>query len=1215
MKGLSKDIEIAVSTVIEGLEYETDMSLIDADKVKTIVKAKVDSFKYGKDLLVRWQNSNNAPSDETLKKYVRRLVKAGDIALKVLRNALRSKIDYDELDPSKHHLAISVKPSIHQAIVEIDSSLIELRLQIDADNINLKDNEFKRGYPEKFASGEFLPAKDYYKEWYDKENDAIILDPKGTKGEMIKVGDLNIILPEVPEKKNILFSKLKKEEQYWRRQEVPSGLSQDTAESYTEYIIEEFRRRREGIWFMNNGKAEYLTGTHYFALQWIKMEDSGGYMDFRYAQRDMFYFTQACIVDDRCLGELFVKSRRTGYTYQILCQLLNDATSVSNARLGITSKSNDDAEKAFSKLSYGFLNLPFFFKPIVKGVEDSKKFLEFAKPSDRTKTGKKKKDTNTDDYLNTLVDYLPTKNDSYDGQKMFRYLGDECFAKGTKILMSDMSFKNIEDIKVGDYVIVEGGKVMKVKKSSNGYDDLYIVKQPYGKDYIVNSRHKLYFSHGNGKDKKEILKITPVDFLNLSDYKKRITNGVKFSGIEFKEKKFIINPYILGCWLGDGYSYGFSLIVNHNKDEEIISEFTKFANQLNEEIVITKRKDNKNVSVISINDKNRRGGMSFLNKELRRLELIKNKHIPKEYFFSSKKQRLELLAGIIDTDGYINKGSYVIGMSRLNLIEDIYNLAKSCGLDVSEIKTYKSNYNTNVYSLRITKNSKIKCRLKRKQTKDVDFYVSRRNKISVEYYSYGEYYGIELDADNDDDKRLILEDYTISMNCSKWSKPANFLKHWGQVSPTFDTGGRIVGKAFVGSTVAAMKDGGEEYFELYKSSLIKKRNKITGRTPSGLYTYFLPAHKNMEEFTDKYGVCHEVIDKSNGFYNVQGQWKTIGSIQFLEAKRMSKKKENDISYNEELRAFPMTIEEAFRDELLQSTFNIEKILSQIKINEDHEIDKVLVRGNFQWKDGIPDTIVEWYPNEKGRFLVSWIPSEEMRNKYEWKNIYGDYSRFPSNEDIGAFGCDPYDISTTVEGVRKDGSYDEDNNRSSKGALHGLTSTSFSNAPNNSFFLEYVARPRTAEMFFEDVLMACVFYGMPILAENNKPRLLYHFKNRGYRGYSITRPDKAENRLSPTEKELGGMPNSSEDVKQMHATAIESYIEKYVGDYEDNEEIPKNMPFNFTLRDWTKFEVNNRTKYDASISSGLAIMAVNRKMYQPRQKEVKDITINLRLYNK
>jgi hypothetical protein len=83
------------------------------------------------------------------------------------------------------------------------------------------------------------------------------------------------------------------------------------------------------------------------------------------------------------------------------------------------------------------------------------------------------------------------------------------------------------------------------------------------------------------------------------------------------------------------------------------------------------------------------------------------------------------------------------------------------------------------------------------------------------------------------------------------------------------------------------------------------------------------------------------------------------------------------------------------------------------------------------------------------------------------------------------------------------------------------------------------------MFFEDVLMALHFYGMPILAENNKPRLLYYLKRRGYRNFSMNRPDKIK--LSITEREIGGIPNSSEDIKQAHAAAIETYIEDYVGD--------------------------------------------------------------------
>jgi hypothetical protein len=126
-------------------------------------------------------------------------------------------------------------------------------------------------------------------------------------------------------------------------------------------------------------------------------------------------------------------------------------------------------------------------------------------------------------------------------------------------------------------------------------------------------------------------------------------------------------------------------------------------------------------------------------------------------------------------------------------------------------------------------------------------------------------------------------------------------------------------------------------------------------------------------------------------------------------------------------------------------------------------------------------------------------------------------------------------------------------------------------------------------------MACVFYGMPILCENNKPRLLYHFKRRGYRGYSMNRPDKIWNKLSTTEKEIGGIPNSSEDIKQAHAAAIESYIEEYVGLH--NEEYG-DMYLQKTLEDWAVFNINNRTKHDATISSGLAIMACNKNRYRP-----------------
>jgi hypothetical protein len=141
--------------------------------------------------------------------------------------------------------------------------------------------------------------------------------------------------------------------------------------------------------------------------------------------------------------------------------------------------------------------------------------------------------------------------------------------------------------------------------------------------------------------------------------------------------------------------------------------------------------------------------------------------------------------------------------------------------------------------------------------------------------------------------------------------------------------------------------------------------------------------------------------------------------------------------------------------------------------------------------------------------------------------------------------------------------------------------------------------------------------MPILCENNKPRLLYHFKNRGYRGFSINRPDKTYNKLSKTERELGGIPNSSEAVKQAHASAIESYIEKHIGldtegTFRDSDDMGT-MPFVRTLEDWARFDINNRTKFDASISSGLAIMANQKNLYTPQKTESK-ISITFARYS-
>ena len=417
----------------------------------------------------------------------------------------------------------------------------------------------------------------------------------------------------------------------------------------------------------------------------------------------------------------------------------------------------------------------------------------------------------------------------------------------------------------------------------------------------------------------------------------------------------------------------------------------------------------------------------------------------------------------------------------------------------------------------------------------------------------------------------------------KWEKPNNILNNWRVTKTTLRLGSRIIGKCMMGSTCNALDKGGDNFKKLYYDSDVTKRN-ANGQTRSGLYSLFIPMEWNYEGYIDSYGI--PVFDTPTDLIKgPQGVPITLGVVNYWQNEVDGLKDDQD-ALNEFYRQFPRTEEHAFRDEAKSSLFNLTKIYEQIDWNADLKQSPMVTQGNFQWLGGIKDTSVIFVPQNNGRFFISWTPPQRLQNNV----IHKLGKKYPGNDTLGAFGCDSYDISGTVD------------KRGSKGSLHGLTKFSMEDVPPNHFFLEYIARPQTAEIFFEDVLMACVFYGMPILAENNKPRLLYHFKRRGYRGYAMNRPDKIYNKLSVTEREIGGIPNSSEDIKQAHAAAIESYIETYVGLRNDN--TYGDIYFQRTLEDWAKFDINNRTTHDASISSGLAIMACNKNKYRPVPKIIR-----------
>ena len=1026
----------------------------------------------------------------------------------------------------------------------------------------------------------------------------VVISKTGQIGEIVNISGLTIALPAVSE--DCYQRHTTKSEQYWERREIPKELSKINSifqwnvmpsqfkARWVDYIEKEFDYREQGFWFMNAGEPTYITGSHYMYLQWSSIDV--GYPDYREANRIFFIFWEACKADPRCFGMIYLKIRRSGFSFMSSAECVNTGTIVRDARIGILSKTGADAKKMFTdKVVPINSKLPFFFKPIMDGMDKPKTELAFRVPASKiTKKNMHEVANNEYDGLDTTIDWKNTEENSYDGEKLVLLAHDECYAPDTLILMADWTFKKIDEIKEGDKVFVEGGLIKTVIAKTTGNTDTYLIKQPYGNDYVVTENHRLVL---NEYHKGEVI-LTAKEYYNSSKFRKQHLTRITSKGIESEDIFDGIPPYLLGLWLGDGRKSAFTILVNKEEEPELLHYLGRIAQMKNIPFELKKSDSAKIVEF----------AFKGINQELRKIGVYNNKHIPEQYMKSSIESRLQLLAGLIDSDGYSDRKKNIIeiGMSKKHIIESIRFIALSCGISCSSIAEATTNYNTKSYSVCLSGElARIPILTKKKSFEGYTPKTrGRRNKVGIEYIGKGDYVGIQVDGDNDNERKLILSDFTISLNSGKWLKPNNILNNWRVTKTCLRLGSRIIGKCMMGSTSNALSKGGDNFKKLYEDSRLSARN-ANGQTKSGMYALFIPMEWNMEGFIDIYGM--PVLRKpKEPVRGVDGQMISNGAIDYWEAEVDSLKSDSD-ALNEFYRQFPRTESHAFRDETKQSLFNLTKIYQQIDYNDSMIKEHYLTRGNFHWKDGVKDTKVVWSPEKNGRFLVSWLPPAHLQNRYFERNGL----MYPGNEHIGAFGCDPYDISAVVGG------------RGSNGALHGMTKFHVEDAPVNEFFLEYIARPQTAEIFFEDVLMACVFYGMPVLTENNKPRLLYHFKNRGYRPFSLNRPDKVQSKLSKTERELGGIPNSSEDVKQSHASAIESYIEKYVGldligTYRPSDEMGT-MPFIRTLENWAKFEIDNRTMYDAAISSGLAIMANQKHLYVPEKKESK-ISINFARYS-
>ena len=351
----------------------------------------------------------------------------------------------------------------------------------------------------------------------------------------------------------------------------------------------------------------------------------------------------------------------------------------------------------------------------------------------------------------------------------------KCHAKGTPIMLSNGKIKKVENIKVGDKLMGDDSTPRTVLSLARGREMMYDIIPNKGEKYTVNESHilSLRCGYSNGSKnyvKDKIIDIEVRDFLKLpKTIKNHLLKGYRVP-INFPEKKVDLDPYILGYWLGDGTSRTPQITTI---EEPVIEYFKMYCEELGLFLRQGKGRDSISYSM-SAGKKNRKGisgstGKNPVLNMLKKHNLIMNKHIPHIYKCNSKSIRLELLAGIIDSDGYYRKGCYSITQKNETLLDDIIYVARSLGFAAYKKKCeksciYKGEKRTGTYYTTTIHGDGIeyipvklerKKASKRKQIKNV-----LNTGIKVVKREVDEYYGFEIDGN----RRFVLGDFTVTHN-------------------------------------------------------------------------------------------------------------------------------------------------------------------------------------------------------------------------------------------------------------------------------------------------------------------------------------------------------------------------------------------------------------------------------------------------------------------
>lgn len=947
----------------------------------------------------------------------------------------------------------------------------------------------------------------------------------------------------------------------WFREAAISKLTTGTysgsvygSRSYKEFWDTQKKRCNEG--YSSHGYR--LTGDNYFFLNFYNLKTSEsdtinqayGFPMFLVFQYEYFHYVELC--EKLGYDVALLKSRGIGFSEMASSFSTRPYTTIPNYRIMVTAFSKGHLDPTLEKMWYqlDWLN------------EHTEGAFRRVRMNINTKMHKrasvKNRDLSEEGHMSEIQGIVVDEPDKLRGDRVQKLIFEECFGKGTKVRMFDLSVKNIEDIVVGDCVLGPKGEKQLVYETHSGKDVLYRVDQKRGCSYTVTHNHPLYLERrprvGNQKD--EIKLITPTEYLNFSKYNKRTTYGLQAGVIDLKDNfESPLDPYYLGLWLGDGHSDRNDIVVNKTDDIEIGEFLYEYAESLDYGIEERNNNSPSKNCVIKNYHLSSPGQNNIVTQGLRDLGMLNNKHIPNNLNYLSQKNRLRLLAGLIDSDGSLSKSSsysfyYEITMSREWLIDEILLLARLSGFDVKKSSKKGSGHNKKGNFYRVVIKGDIAQIPVKVQRKKIPENYKKTNKINSTGFTLteegeGRYYGIKLkqQGNGDSDHLFLLEDFTIVHNCG--ADPA-LGKKWvkGEALITV-LGGKRVGMRIAfgtgGSSKASSMAGLKAMIEAPEASnILPVRHNYTADRRYVITGLFIPAYRVVYQFVDERGYCDEQR-----------------SIAWYEAER--KKKGGDpkalLDYKAE---YCFTIEEA----LIQkegNVFPVEELANQLSALDVYKTVEKPKTGFLVWeinRDSQRTGKVVWREDPKGNIIIK-EPPILGESGHGYRNLY-----------VG--GIDSIDIGEQ-DSATQDKSKLSDFCVVIKKRVLGLETP--------AYVAMYKDRPRDIREAYENAAKLLTWYEAQAVLEATRTAITTYFRNKNYLHLLMRRPRATTSNITKTNTTMYGTPTPPR--------VIAHYVELV---YDFCLDYAQTMNFREMLDQLVNYSDEAKKKFDIVAAMGMAELA-------------------------